>query len=307
MTVNTCSNLGTGRQIFSSIVVTDAQFRTLTPGTGINAVQATNDVTVSVNQASALAWANLEKFLGLTSEPTIDPIASMPSIDTAYSIKATRTAPTGNSGKVQTAVFTDVKVASGVNSFEWANTILLENNSTSADAGQNVGQYIKAYKHSTGQTWGAVFECQDTNGNSNSTLIGLELDLCYNGSTTGFRRGIAMWYGDAYPNTRNPTGITTKWDVGIDIYPFALGRNQMDMGISLGGTFNTAVINMMTLQNTPIAMAMAGGAALKFSSGTAASATPTWYFGAFTPTWFGAIRVVVDSTTVYIPVSSNHP
>lgn len=280
---------------------------TITPGLGINAVPSGTDVNVSVNQSAALTWANLEKFRGLTSEPALDSIANMPGVDTAFSVKATRTAPSGNSGKVQSALFTNVKVPAGTNSFEWATSVVLENNSTSSDAGQNVAQYIKGLKHSTGQTWGQVIEVQDVNGNSNSTLFGIELDLCYNGSTTGFRRGIALWYGDAYPNTQNPTGITTKWDVGIDIYPFALGRNTMDIGIGLGGTFNTAVINMMTLQNSPIAIAMAGGSAVKFSSGSAASATPTWYPGAFTPNWVGAIRVMVDATTLYLPVSNNHP
>lgn len=62
MAVNTCSNIGTGRQVFASIVGTDAQFRTLIPSTGINAVQNTNDITFSINQSAALTWTSVQNF-----------------------------------------------------------------------------------------------------------------------------------------------------------------------------------------------------------------------------------------------------
>lgn len=62
MTVNTCSNLGTGAQVFSTIVGTDAEFRSITAGAGVTVVQNTNDINVAVNQAFAFTFTGTINF-----------------------------------------------------------------------------------------------------------------------------------------------------------------------------------------------------------------------------------------------------
>lgn len=62
MAINTISNIGTGSQWFKQLVGTDAQFRTIVPGTGISASQGTDSINVSVNQASALTWTGVQNF-----------------------------------------------------------------------------------------------------------------------------------------------------------------------------------------------------------------------------------------------------
>lgn len=62
MAVNTCSNLGTGAQVFKSIVGTDAQFRSITASSGITVTQNANDNSVAVDQTFAFTWTKVQNF-----------------------------------------------------------------------------------------------------------------------------------------------------------------------------------------------------------------------------------------------------
>jgi hypothetical protein len=162
----------------------------------------------------------------------------------------------------------------------------------------------------SGATWGHVVEVQSRNVTSDAqTTFGVEIDLTTFGIASGGKHGLSLFYGEQGSNVTNPTGPTTNWPVGIEIWPFVMGRNQMTTGFQIGGTMTSAAISLAALVNTPIAMQIAGGCALRFFSGNAGNSgsVATWFPGAFVPAYSGALRIYVDSTVLYIPICSNHP
>jgi hypothetical protein len=103
----------------------------------------------------------------------------------------------------------------------------------------------------------------------------------------------------------------------IEIAPFLANTTRcwLERALAVGGRCSVAALDLSTLKSTPIALWMAGGSLMKFNSGTGGNqdmagnplGPPTWYFGSFTPVWGGALAIMVDGSTLYIPVCSNHP
>jgi hypothetical protein len=98
---------------------------------------------------------------------------------------------TGGSGVTSTNyVLTDVSAA--VSNFVWGHLSVLNN---SATGGENVAIYGQAFKNSTGDTWAAVFEVDDTTEVANPTgaIYGIEVDVVGNDTDSGNkRRGIEI-------------------------------------------------------------------------------------------------------------------
>lgn len=304
--VNDGLNLAvSGLGVYASKSGVHLQFKGIAAGLGMTQVTNTTDNTYGVNQAYPFTWSAAHKFLGIYAEPVLATEFNFSGMD-QYAQKISRTSPAGATGD-QAASIIHVKTRTTNTSFEWAQTIFLDNY---ANAGQNVGQYTKALKRGIGQTWGQTIEMQDISGSPNTTMMGLEIDMCGAGvDTGGFRRGLAIYYGDAYPNTFNAANGVTGAGNAIEIAPFNGSRNKLLRHMAIGGTATVAALDASTLVNTQVGLWLAGGSLIKFTSGNGGNAAgiPTWYFGAFTPTFTGALAVMVDSVTVYIPVCSNHP
>lgn len=329
--VNDGLNIGvTGLGPYASKSGVHLQFKGIAAGNGLLQLLGGTDNTYSVNQAYPFVWAAQHKFNATTGEVTPPAIMNMPGL-TKYAAKFSRNAAdVGTTNDINAALMCHTKVAVGHLPTEW-NAIFTIEDHTAGTVG-NVGQYTKASKYSSGAIWGGVFESQDYSGDMTSSVFGLEIDLCVTGvDNSGFKRGISIFYGDCAPNTFNTSGAATKAGVGMEIAPF-VARNALKYGYTVNGTVDygflsatnmgTGGISAFAATGTysssvweasgaiaPYSLAMAGGSALHFASGTAGNPTgaPTWYPGNFTPTWFGAVRIVVDGTTLYIPVCSNHP
>jgi len=95
-------------------------------------------------------------------------------------------------GFVNAAAITRSDVGPDATSFEWAHISLLNNR---AKAGENVAQYSQANKLGTGNTWAAVAEVCDTNGQG--AAVGQETDVWTTGPDNGSRVGHDVLVGDS--------------------------------------------------------------------------------------------------------------
>lgn len=227
------------------------------------------------------------------------------------SVQINRTAPQHGQG-ISSALLVYEEVPRSSQSFEWAQLVKLN---TSADVGDQVGIYSQVYKHGQAEAWGITIEAQDFTVGGTSALVGMELGISYGGVDTGIgptfdgvKEGLYLVYSDVAPNGGNPVGPVISVGDMIWCGPGAgISRFHALTFIKLHGCYTRACIDMTNVHDSPYSVAMAGGSAMFFSSGTGGFATPTWYPGAFVPTYNGAIRISVDGSDQWIPVCSNHP
>lgn len=319
MAVNSASNVGTGRQVFKQLSGTDLQFRTLTQGNGMTLTQNANDIASAVNQAYSFNWTGQHKFLGSTAEASIPSDAAVPGAN-LFSACISRTAQSGNDETVQPALLIKGATASNTDSFEWLQLNFLDDY---ASNGENTPFYSKAYKRSAGPIWGGVFEVKNWGSDQSAAMYGLEISLQSNGTAaTGMHVGCALYYGGL-------TAVASEQEAGIRISPmagqdltanlrygvvvagkageaFAASANG-NKAFAAYGSYSTAAIDLSLAASAPIGLYFGRGQRIKFTSGTGSGGNNTWYSGAFTPAIVGALEILVDGTTLYVPVCSNHP
>ncbi len=78
-------------------------------------------------------------------------------------------------------------------------------------------------------------------------------------------------------------------------------------GLACYGSYSTAAIDLSGTSNTHVGLLLGKGQTIKFQSGTGNGSADTWYSGTFTPTFVGALAIMIDGTTLYVPVCSNRP
>jgi hypothetical protein len=223
-------------------------------------------------------------------------------------LKISRMAPLASTG-INNALTVLTTVPKNSTAFEWAQ---LNRMNSQADVGENVSMYAQAYKHGLAECWAGVFEAQDFTGNTASAIVGVEVDILFNGVDpgtliAGIKNGIEIVYGDS-ADPSNPSGPVTSIGSGITIQPRAnIARFHALQALFVRGCYTRAILDLSNVHATPKAIEMGGGSALGFESGTAAGPVQTWYPGVYVPTYQGAIRVQVDGTDVWIPATSNHP
>ena len=339
---NSAVNIGVaGTGIFTSKSGVNIQLKGIAGGNGITVTNNATDITASVNQAFSPIWTGAHTFqvggaLPLAADYGMTQTAPNP----AY---ITRIDPgTRNDAKVGAALVVASKVSGGGagNYAEWNAILAIEDHSNGSTG--NVPLYTKGFKYGTSAMWAGVFEASNRGGSLVGNLYGMEIDLISDGdcgaSAPSFPSGhigIGLFYG-AKTNT-GMAGAATKQGVGVLIQPAYGGRDNLYEGVavrgagggngalsqvdraytaaaiglsaySASGQYSVATIDLSASTASPIGIDLAPGSWLKFRSGTSGGATVNaWYFGAFVPTWFGAIAIKVDATTCYIPVCSNHP
>jgi hypothetical protein len=262
-----------------------------------------NGGNLGVNPGTAAGvqvWNGYNTFLGGTAEQFIAGLG--PPI-----VKISKSAPPQSNG-LYTMLGVLETIPASNNAAEWA--VLVRQNNHSNQSQGSVGITSQAYKYGTAAQWGAVLECQDFSGNIASALVGLEIDVLFNGlATNSTKIGLNIVYGDSYPNSGNPSGSTVSVGNLIQCDPAAgIARFHALSALQTNGTYSVAALDLGGLTSTFRAMEIAGGARLAFSSGTGAWPTSYWYPGVtFTPTYVGALEIVMDGTSIYIPCTSNHP
>ena len=336
---NTGQNIGiAGTGIFAGKSGLNLQFKGLAGGLGISIANNATDITPAINPAASIVWTGAETF------QTGGPLALSPdfgAFQTAPNpIYCTRIdAGTRNDARVGTALLVNAKVAGGGsgNFAEWAALFCIEDHSNGSTG--NVPFYAKGNKYGTGAMWGSVLECTNFGGALTGNMYGVEIDCVSDGDPgpphpffPGGHHGAAIFYG-AYTNNSAP-GPSSKQTNGLLIAPFYGGRDNLYCGVAVrgGGTvagpsfvdnafltdakglaafyaagqYSIAAVDLSNVTNTSVALDMAGGARLKFRS-SAAAGPAYWFPGAFAPAFVGAIAILVDATTLYIPICSNHP
>lgn len=250
--------------------------------------------------AGVQAWTGLNKFLGGTAEQNILGLG-------IPVVKVSRTAPQSSGVGINNALTVLELVPQNCQSIEWTQLNRLLNQS---DFGSNVAFYAQAYKSGKGATWSGVFESQDTSGDPNSALIGIEIDVCFNGVDTLSRKlGIAIVYGDAAPNTLNPAGPVVSVGNLIQCDPFSgIARFHALSALRTNGTYTNAALDLSGLKNTPFALDIAGGCHILLHSGTAGYTRPYIYPNvAYVPVIVGGIEVDIDGLFYWIPFANNMP
>lgn len=112
--------------------------------------------------------------------------------------------------------------------------------------------------------------------------------------------------GSTYIGYNNQVGPTALGAVGLQIQSVAGARpGNYSAGVRFDRTKADVGVDMSTA-DMPVALALPPGARIKFASGVSAG-RQTWYSGSYTPRIVGALEILVDGVTLYLPVSSNHP
>jgi hypothetical protein len=108
----------------------------------------------------------------------------------ALQVYRTDTWTGGTPGNVTSDAWFYMTNPSGRTAFSWTNVSIMNNNGTSADAGQSVATYAQSLKNSTGATWAFVSEVKDTTGaaNPNAGTLAEELDVSADGSDSNGQR-----------------------------------------------------------------------------------------------------------------------
>lgn len=323
---NSAVNIGVaGTGIFTTKSGVNIQLKGLAAGNGVSVASNATDITYSVNQAFQFAFTGQPKFND-GADVADHPASSVPH----WAVRVNQTVPaSAGATKVLAGLVCNTSVPSTSYDFGWNALFYTTTAATAQNAGkygESVGMYSKGYTTGPAPIWAGVFESQNL-GVSDPIMFGIEIDLCSPGlDPSNLKKGLAIFFGDAYPNTSTGAGSNTRQYAGIVMAPFE-PRNQLGYGVVLNGnisegfaasntgltalsaygTFSTAAIYLANATATPIAIDMAGGSWLKFRSGTLGGPVATWYSGAFVPTYAGALAIKVDGSTLYIPVCSNHP
>jgi hypothetical protein len=223
-------------------------------------------------------------------------------------VKVSRMAPV-SAGGVNPTLAVLTTMAANTSASEWASFTRIINKSN-ATAGGAVAVYGQAYKQSLSPIFGAVFETQDTSGDATSGSVGIEVDVCFNGLDTLSRKiGLNIVYGDATPNTLNPSGPTVSVGNLIQCDPFGgITRFQALSAFRPNGTYSKAALDLEGLTNTPFAITFPGGSHLRFLSSTSGYSRTYWYpNSSYVPAYIGAIEIDIDGSFTYIPVAGNKP
>lgn len=85
--------------------------------------------------------------------------------------------------------------SAGEQNSEWTLLAFMDNSATQADGSQNSALYAKSIKESTGSTWAAVFQTDDTLANPVTGSVGVEVDLLTNGGDTNHGRAVMQLLG----------------------------------------------------------------------------------------------------------------
>lgn len=327
---NSAVNIGVaGTGIFTTKAGVNVQLKGLAGGNGITVTNNATDITHAVNQAFQFAFTGQPKFNN-GADVADHPTSTFPK----WAARFNQTLPASvGPASVQAALICNTMVPANSYDFAWNGMFYCENHSAITDPatgrwGESLPLYTKGYTYGPAPIWGFVTEAQNL-GPNDPIMHGIEIDLCSPGlDPSNLKKGMAIYYGDAYPNTLVAGGANTRQYAGIIMASFE-PRNKLGYGVVLSGKvdegfaasntgltamsaygqFSTAAIFLSSMTNTPVSLDIAGGSKVKFRSGNAGNAAgpATWFFGAFVPTWFGALAILVDGTTCYIPVCSNHP
>lgn len=109
----------------------------------------------------------------------------------------------GNSSFVNSAFSATTTTTAGANNYEWAGLFRLNNSNTAANASQNVAFAAKAYKLSTGITFGENISCIDSLADPTTGCTASEIDDYVNGTdANGVRLIMHLVYGN---NSFGPT------------------------------------------------------------------------------------------------------
>lgn len=295
---NTASNLGGGTGLYASKVGVDLRFKSLLAGTGMSLTSDASTATYGVNQAANFTWTGDHVWTHGTTPPA--QIVDHRGFRIGYTTPADSYSP----GYVKSGFVIEALASSGQTSFEWAQVVVLRNQ---AAAGENVAGYWRALKESTGPTWAGVMEVKDLVGGG--TVYGLEIDVWSRPGATSYpnaRFGIGFNFGvcDA---SGNRTGGTTTVDYGIDFSPDELDRARASLNYGLRFNIDslTALISVGNSATTPVILDLVGSTGIQ-TLVSFASTCPMILFNPAAPTGHvGRIKIKVDGTTYYIPVTSD--
>lgn len=144
----------------------------------------------------------------------------------------------GTPGNTNSVLRVNADVSAGVADYIWPLTSVLENNAT---AGENVAGYLQGNKNSTGATWAAVLEAEDTTETANPSngLYAAELDVVANGTDNNNARFGAQIVGWRH----NAAGADVEIGYGIQIAPSTAdaGHVRFKRGFVLEGLANTGI------------------------------------------------------------------
>jgi hypothetical protein len=257
------------------------------------------------------------------------PEVSQPDDPVGWSLKVSRAPPaSGGLPQVCASMLVETSVPPLWESFEWNFVARLDNY---AAKGENTALTVLANQWGSGPTWAMQVVAENRTQSDTGILYGIELDLCSPGlDPDNHRQALAIFYGDAYPNTFNPVGPTVRSYAGLTINPFmGMDRASLGYGVEMGGhvnegigsaavgetlvsaygSYSRAVLWTAGTTNSPIALRMGPGQTLAFSSGAGNGKDGIWYSGAFAPFFVGALAIIIDGqdTGLFLPVCNNHP
>jgi len=121
----------------------------------------------------------------------------------------------GMNGFTNSALSIFETVQPGARSFEWATRSFLDNFSTSEDSSQNAALYTRAIKESSGMTWSATSELDDTRPNPTTTSVTEEFDLEGKGGDSAGNRVILDLWGKS--NDDAPDNISRAIRINSDV------------------------------------------------------------------------------------------
>jgi hypothetical protein len=316
--VNLGQNIGVaGTGIYAGKVGVNLQFKGLAPGAGLLVSNNATDVTPAVNQAYQFAFTGSPKF-NLGADVPDAAAGAFPT----WACRFNTTLPASSTPAIlKGGLVCNMLVPANSWDYGWGGMFFLRSDSTVTDPnpgatfgryGESVALTASVEAHGKAPIWGVQIVTENV-GPYDVIMHGIELDLCSSGlDPTDVKKGLAIYFGDCYPNTFNPSGANTHQYAGIIMASFAKGRSRLgygmvlnaaiDRGVATGddfdglsfltghGSFSVAALDLSAMVNTPIALDIAGGSMLKFRSGRLGNAAypdpgGVWYFGAFTPSW----------------------
>lgn len=250
--VNTGANLNvTGEALYTGKSGVALQFKGVGESdTSLTKTVSANDVLFKINRSAALTWLVEQQFSGGTTVPTIS--SALHGIDVAggaldnVSKRVTRTSPNAGAVQVQSADVVHVQNVAGSNAYDWARLTILDNASNAG--GDQVGDYVKAYKRSaSSHTWGRVTEVVNTGGDKTYALYGEEISTQSNGTETNVGSGpLALYYGSltgAGGGGGSADDVASVMDHGLLISQvFNRRLSRLTYGIRMEGRFDTAAI-----------------------------------------------------------------
>lgn len=294
------------------------------------------DLTAALDLTAAITWTGIHQF---NSGAAVN-LSSLDyglggTIDAARMRLSRTTDGSRSDSKVQSALVASTRIntpsTGGVNYAEWTALFNMEDRTDNGVHATAV--YAKALKYGTSAIFGGVFQVDNPGGSSSGNMHGVEIDLQSDGTSIVTRRvGLGIYYGSSGVGGAKPSdaGATTKQLAAMFIAPFRDGRNQLAYGLSFSGgdidetiamssrglnafsaygSYSDAILNLDGVSSSPVAIDMGPGSRLKFRSGTGNGGNTTWWpvITTYTPTWAGAVEILIDGVARYFPVATAHP